>query len=129
MNGRTLLATALLATMPLSSGIALAKDKVTTVANFERFSTDFCRANRHHGHIFVVPLQALMGKTSIGCDFGMFKLSMVEPSSDKGHYVITVSPPPGVEDGLDCDGKADMSMERVAINCLPLNMVGASHSN
>ncbi len=127
MNGRIILAAALFAVAPVTPGIA--KDKVTAAADFEKFSTEFCRANRRHGHIFVVPLQGLIGKTGVDCDYGMFSLQMTEPANDKGHYVITISPPAGVEDGLDCDGKADQGMERVALNCLPSNMVAASHSN
>lgn len=127
MNGRILLAAAMLAAAPVTP--VLAKDKVSTADSYEKFNTEFCRANRRHGHIFVVPLQAMLGKTSIDCDHGMYTLAMSEPSEDKGHYVITVSPPAGVEDGLDCDAKADQGMERVALNCLPSNMVAASHSN
>ena len=126
MNRRVFLAAAFLALSPATSGIA--SEKVTAADNFERFNEKFCRASRRHGHIFVVPLEALEGHTSLACDFGEFTLRMTEPSNDPGHYVINIDPPASVANGLDCDAKADMGMQRVALNCLPADQEAAGHS-
>ncbi len=117
MHGRIFLIAALMALAPATTG--LAKEKVTSAETFENFNEKFCRASRRHGHIFVVPLSALQGHTSLSCDFGEFTLRMTESSGDPGHVVINIDPPASATNGLDCDAKADTGMQRVALNCLP----------
>ena len=92
------LAAALLALSPAAA--AVAAEKVTAAESFESFNEKFCRASRRHGHIFVVPLAALQGHTSLSCDFGEFTLRVTEPSGDPGHYVINIDPPASIPNGL-----------------------------
>lgn len=127
MNGRIPLIAALLAISPATPG--LAEERVTSAGTFERFNEEFCRASRRHGHIFVVPLSAFQGHTSLACDFGEFTLRMTEPSSDPGHVVINIDPPDGVANGLDCDAKADTGMQRVALNCLPADQTSGHNKS
>ncbi|MEM6464279.1 MAG: hypothetical protein AAF724_20430 [Pseudomonadota bacterium] len=107
---------------------ALAQDMVSSSADFASFTTAFCGADRSAAHIFVVPLAALEDNSTVSCDFGTANIRVSEPESDPGHYVMNIDPPEGVEDGLDCDGKADKGMSQVALNCLPANMESADHT-
>ncbi|MEM9104515.1 MAG: hypothetical protein AAGC96_02575 [Pseudomonadota bacterium] len=127
MNIKDLTALTVLS-LALSTPVALAEGMVSNASDFASFTTSFCAADRAMEHIFVVPLSALEDNGSITCDFGDATIRVSEPESDPGHYVMNIDPPSGVEDGLDCDGKADKGMGQVAINCLPANMESADHN-
>lgn len=99
---------------------------VSQAANFEEFTEQFCAAKRDAQHIFVVPV-AVFKEPSVKCDDGESKLRTTEPSDDPGHMVFNVDPPSGSKESFDCDGKADIAMTTVAINCLPVAKEAASH--
>ena len=102
--------------------------QVSQAKSPEQFTEKFCGAKLDKQHIFVVPTSILTTEKSINCDVGIYTIRTAEPSDDAGHIVFNVDPPEGVENGLDCDGKADIGMETVAINCLPANMEAADHT-
>lgn len=93
----------------------------------EAFQEAFCAADRSAAHIFVVPLAMFDDGAALACDFGEATMRIREPLDDPGHVVLNIDPPADVADGLDCDGKADVGMEEVAINCLPADAEAADH--
>ena len=109
------------------SQAASADDMVMQARNFSEFSEQFCNASRTGEHIFVVPAEIFTSAKSISCSHGDSLLRMSEPSDDPGHAVYNIDPPSGVADAFDCDGKADIGMDRVALNCLPANSEKAGH--
>lgn len=95
--------------------------------NAGEFTASFCAANRDAPHVFVLPLSVFATEESIECAHGSALLRMTEPSEDPGHVVMNIDPPTGVVDGFDCDGKADVGIPFVAINCLPANSEAVDH--
>ncbi|MEM1360787.1 MAG: hypothetical protein AAGF94_03635 [Pseudomonadota bacterium] len=112
----------------LAAPTALAADSlVSDTRTSEDFKTAFCAADRSTQHIFIVPMSVFQTGGELSCDDGTSTLRMSEPSEDPGHAVVNIDPPSGVENGFDCDGKADLGMSLVAINCLPANLESADH--
>jgi hypothetical protein len=97
------------------------------VANYDEFTQKFCSANRDAQHIFVLPIAVFNQNNSVKCDDGESRLRTSEPKDDPGHVVFNIDPPHGVKSSFDCDGKADITMTTVAINCLPVSRETGSH--
>lgn len=111
----------------ISTAAVAAPDKtVSRAKNFKGFSKDFCAASRASEHIFVVPI-AVFDKRSVKCDDGESTLRKEEPKDDPGHLVLNIDPPSGSKESFDCDGKADIDMTFVAINCLPVGQETKEH--
>ena len=91
------------------------------------FIDAFCAASHEEQHIFVVPAAVLTGQSAISCDDGESAIRTSEPADDPGHMVFNIDPPEGSQSGLDCDGKADVGMTLVALNCLPVSMETTEH--
>lgn len=106
---------------------AFADDLVSDTRDADEFTSAFCAADRSNQHIFVLPMSVFQTGGDLTCDHGTSTLRMSEPSDDPGHAVVNIDPPEGVADGFDCDGKADLGMSLVAINCLPANLESANH--
>ena len=106
---------------------ALADGLVSDTRDADAFTAAFCAADRSTQHIFVVPMSVFQAGGDLTCDDGTSTLRMTEPSDDPGHAVVNIDPPEGVANGFDCDGKADLGMSLIAINCLPANLESADH--
>ncbi|MEM8590384.1 MAG: hypothetical protein AAGG65_20175 [Pseudomonadota bacterium] len=106
---------------------ALADDLVSDTRDADAFTAAFCAADRSTQHIFVVPMSVFQAGDDLTCDDGTSTVRMTEPADDPGHAVVNIDPPDGVADGFDCDGKADLGMSLIAINCLPANLESADH--
>jgi hypothetical protein len=106
---------------------AFADGLVSDTRDADEFTAAFCAADRSTQHIFVVPMSVFQDGGDLTCDDGTSTLRMTEPSDDLGHAVVNIDPPDGVADGFDCDGKADLGMSLIAINCLPANLESADH--
>ena len=104
-----------------------AESEVFETDDFEAFVEAFCAADRAREHIFVLPIQGFMDADEIACPEGTSTPRTAEPADDPGHVVLNVDPPEGVADGLDCDGKVDLGMKMVAINCLPASAESPDH--
>jgi hypothetical protein len=105
----------------------LADTQVHEAGSGEALREALCGADRTVPHIFVLPASVFEEGGEIDCEHGMAALRSAEPENDSGHWVLNIDPPEGVDDGLDCDGKADIGMDRVAINCLPANHEAKGH--
>lgn len=118
----------LLGLMGLTTPVLAASGQpVSQAASFEEFSKQFCSAKRDAPHVFVVPSAVFSENKSVKCEDGESQFRMSEPSSDPGHAVFNIDPPKGSKASFDCDGKADIGMKTVAINCFPVSMETKSH--
>jgi hypothetical protein len=100
---------------------------VSQTANYEEFTKQFCAADRGGQHVFVLPLAVFDEQNSVTCKNGDSKLRAAEPKDDPGHLVLNIDPPHGSKQSFDCDGKADIDMTIVAINCLPVSQETKEH--
>lgn len=107
---------------------AHADTMVSQAQDMESFRMAFCEAPRAGEHIFVLPVSIFKDNTSFDCDDGTYGLRTSEPADDPGHMLFNVDPPHGSETSLDCDGKADIGVTMVAINCIPVSEESADHS-
>lgn len=111
----------------LISSQGMSAQLVTQVGDYAELSKKFCAASPSSEHIFVLPGAIFSKNKEITCDGGVSKLRMAEPGDDPGHVVFNVDPPHGSKEGLDCDGKADVGMAIVAINCFPKSKETTAH--
>lgn len=112
--------------LSLVTGTGAVAATISESADYDEFTSQFCAAADGQ-HIFVVPTAVLTDQKSINCEAGASGIRIAEPADDPGHLVINVDPPDGVKSALDCDGKADVGMTLVAINCLPASMESMEH--
>ncbi len=119
----------LLSALVFASGAqATLNNVVTQVSGTAEFNREFCNAARDKTHIFILPVEIFASQTNVSCSDGISILRVTEPQGDPGHKIYNVDPPHGVQDGLDCDGKADIGMSIIAINCVPANLETADHN-
>lgn len=112
----------------LSSSAYGASDRaVSQVADYDEFTEKFCSVSRDSQHIFVLPITVFKEQKSVSCADGESKLRTSEPEDDPGHIVLNIDPPHGSKASFDCDGKADIDMTSVAINCLPVSQETEAH--
>ena len=95
--------------------------------DYDEFKTKFCAADHSEEHIFVFPAAIYKDHKTIECAGGTFGLRSTEPEEDAGHMVLNIDPPHGVDSALDCDGKADIGMAVIALNCYPVSKETATH--
>jgi hypothetical protein len=107
--------------------LAASAQGLLEAANYDEFAAAFCAADHTGQHIFAMPVGVMTENTGVECDNGVSQFRVAEPDDDPGHYVFNIDPPEGAEAGFDCDGKADVGMSAVAINCLPANMEAMEH--
>lgn len=112
----------------MTGGFTAQAADVSQAADFAEFTQQFCAEAPDHEHIFVVPASVFSGQSSVECDGAMSMLRTSEPADDPGHIVFNIDPPKGVDMAYDCDGKADVGMNLVAINCLPASMESMDHA-
>ncbi|MCP4381662.1 MAG: hypothetical protein GY798_09655 [Hyphomicrobiales bacterium] len=110
----------------MTAGFAAA-DQVSQADNFDQFTEQFCAAGLDEQHIFIVPA-SVFSESAVSCEAGESMIRTSEPADDPGHMVLNIDPPKGSESGLDCDGKADVGMTMVAVNCLPASMEATDHA-
>ena len=113
----------------ISVGPATAGEMISQISDQSDFAKTFCAASREAPHIFVLPASLFQvgEQWGVTCDDGESTLRVSEPQDDPGHRVYNIDPPHGSKSGLDCDGKADIGMAMVAINCLPADFETAEH--
>jgi len=116
----------LFACVASSTAFGASSSGVSRSGDYEAFSKQFCAASRASEHIFITPI-AVFEKTSVTCDDGDSMLRKAEPKDDPGHLVFNIDPPSGSKQSFDCDGKADIDMAVVAINCLPVSQETKEH--
>lgn len=120
--------TVLVSAITLASATAgAADDVVVTATDYADFGHKFCAVARDSERIFVLPAGIFVEQKSVTCSDGESMLRVSEPEEDPGHKVFNIDPPHGSKSGLDCDGKADIGMKIVAINCIPASSETSDH--
>jgi hypothetical protein len=111
--------------MAISYGVG---NNVVYASSYQNFKAKFCSISPTREKIFVLPAVLFKNYQSMTCHAGVYRLRVNEPSEDMGHYVYNIDPPANVNNAFDCDGKADIGMKFIAINCYPVRKESASHS-
>jgi hypothetical protein len=110
-----------------ASAYGASGDTVLQAMNYDEFAEQFCSANRENQHIFVLPVAIFTENATVTCEDGDSGLRTSEPEDDPGHVILNIDPPHAAQASFDCDGKADVAMTTVAINCLPVSRESAEH--
>jgi len=100
---------------------------VVYVSNYQNFQSKFCMANPNKEKVFILPASIFKYYKVVKCRSGTFTLRVTEPPEDIGHDVFNIDPPKGVMNAFDCDGKADIGMKTIGINCYPVRRESVSH--
>ena len=111
---------------------AFAKDEgiihgIYTLSESNEVEPVFCTASKFHQAIFILPLKVVKGIDQLRCSQGVSTVRVTELIDDPGHVLVNIDPPNGVKNTFDCDAKADVGMQAVAINCLRVKDESASH--
>lgn len=88
----------------------------------------FCKANLKSEAIIILPSSVLRSLSAISCQDGNFIVRKRNDSSDPGHSLVSIDPPKGKSNVLDCNAKYDLGLTSVALNCLRFNAVDKRHS-
>ena len=131
---KKMLAASMLIVASALSQSALAKDEgiihgIYIPSERNEVQPAFCTASKNHQAIFILPLKLVKEIDQISCPQGVSSVRVTELKTDPGHVLVNVDPPSGVKDTLDCDAKADVGMQAVAINCLKVGQESASHQS
>lgn len=116
--------------LALSCGVANA---AVTSSNMNSFVKNFCSADIAakglQEKVFLVSSGLFKDKeTTFSCPDGdTYKMYREDATNDPGHYVFNIVATKQVGDVYDCDGKADMGMKIIGINCYPVKDEVAQH--
>ena len=78
--------------------------------------------------LLIAKMHVMKHAKSVKCKDGSAAVRFREDKSDPGHVLVNIDPPKGSKNGLDCDGKADLGLHFIGINCLNSNLESASHN-
>ncbi len=118
----------LMSSMLVMVATAMALPSIVEANNYDELSDEFCAADHSMEHIFAFPAAIYDSHEKIECESGTFGLRVAEPKEDPGHKVYNIDPPHGVDNALDCDGKADTGMTVIALNCYPVSKEAVTHT-
>ena len=78
--------------------------------------------------LLIVKMDVARNVKSVKCKSGEAVIRYREDASDPGHVLINIDPPNDNVKGLDCDGKADIGLHYIGLNCLESSLETTSHS-
>jgi len=97
----------------------------------EKFQSIFCKLDSAKQSHPIIPADVY--KDAAGKDFTCgnltYRVKVLSDKNDPGHNLYNVDPPNNVKDALDCDGKADIGMRDIALNCMPILEETIEHVN
>lgn len=102
--------------------------EVFTIKDKNSASAVFCKANLKSEAIVILPSSVLRSLSTIRCSDGNFSVSKMNDSSDPGHSLVSIDPPKGKSNVLDCNAKYDLGLTSVALNCLRVSAEDRRHS-
>ncbi|MEM9243636.1 MAG: hypothetical protein AAGA27_06220 [Pseudomonadota bacterium] len=118
----------MLSTVAFGAVFAKSSTPVFKAQDYQTFSKQFCGASSKQAAIFALPSAIFTHHNNVDCGkLGVYSLRANELSSDPGHIIYNIDPPKHAKQGFDCDGKADIGMKIIAINCYPVNLISADH--
>ncbi len=78
--------------------------------------------------LLIAKMSVVKDVKSVNCRSGEAAIKYREDASDPGHVLVNIDPPSGNSKGLDCDGKADIGLHYIGLNCLQSGLESTSHS-
>jgi len=78
--------------------------------------------------LLIAKMAVVKNVKSVKCKSGEALIRYREDASDPGHVLVNIDPPNGNSKGLDCDGKADIGLRYIGLNCLESSLESTSHS-
>ena len=78
--------------------------------------------------LLIAKMAVVKNVKSVKCKSGEALIRYREDASDPGHVLVNIDPPNGNSKGLDCDGKADIGLHYIGLNCLESSLEPTSHS-
>ena len=78
--------------------------------------------------LLIAKMAVVKNVKSVKCKSGDALVRYREDASDPGHVLVNIDPPNGNSKGLDCDGKADIGLHYIGLNCLESSLESTSHS-
>ena len=78
--------------------------------------------------LLIAKMAVVKNVKSVKCKSGDALVRYREDASDPGHVLVNIDPPSGNSKGLDCDGKADIGLHYIGLNCLQSSLEATSHS-
>ena len=99
-----------------------------SVNNKAEMTRAICMNSGATSKLLIAKMAVVRRMSSVKCHSGEAMIRYREDSSDPGHVLVNIDPPIGNGKGLDCDGKADIGLHYIGLNCLQSNLESTSHS-
>ena len=117
----------------LFMGEAEAKPKdhnlnLMSVNNKAELKRAVCMVSGAPSKLIIAKMHVLKRESEVNCESGVAAIRYREDVSDPGHVLVNIDPPKGSQKGLDCDGKADVGLHYIGLNCLRASMESTSHN-
>ena len=87
-----------------------------------------CMNSGASSKLLIAKMAVVRDVSSVKCNSGEAIIRYREDASDPGHVLVNIDPPSGNSKGLDCDGKADIGLHYIGLNCLESSLESVSHS-
>lgn len=98
-----------------------------TVNNKVEMRRAICMDSGTTSKLLIAKMAVVKDVSSVNCDSGEAMIRYREDASDPGHVLVNIDPPDNSK-GLDFDGKADIGLHYIGLNCLEASLESASHS-
>ena len=99
-----------------------------SVNNKDEMKRAICMDAGSSSKLLIAKMSVVKEVKSVNCRSGEATLRYREDASDPGHVLVNIDPPSGNSKGLDCDGKADIGLHYIGLNCLQSGLESSSRS-
>ena len=86
-----------------------------------------CMNSGASSKLLIAKMDVVKNTKGVQCPTGIAAIRYREDISDPGHVLVNIDPPKGNNKGLDCDGKADLGLTYIGLNCLAVDLESTSH--
>ena len=100
-----------------------------SVNNADELERALCMNTGVNSKLLIVQVDIIKENGSVKCKEGIATVRYEEDKYDPGHIVVNVDPPKGSSRSLDCDGKADIGLRYIGLNCLRSNLEASQHKS
>ena len=99
-----------------------------SVNNKAEMKRALCMDSGTTSKLLIAKMAVVKNVKSVNCISGEALIRYREDATDPGHVLVNIDPPLGNSKGLDCDGKADIGLHYIGLNCLQSDLESTSHS-
>ncbi len=99
-----------------------------SVNNKAEMRSTICTDAGASSMLLISKMAVVKDVNSVKCRSGEAMIRYREDSSEPGHVLVNIDPPSGNSKGLDCDGKADIGLHCIGLNCLQSSLESTAHS-